>query len=265
MLVSLLGFEWDASSSYARGSASGPSMIRAQLFNEASSAFSLSGVDIRQVLTVRQFPALAADAAACREQISACVAQELAAGYAPLSLGGDHSITYPILEAIKARHGPVNVLHIDAHPDMYDEFDGDRYSHASPFARALEGGCINNLVQVGIRSSNPQLREFGQRHDVTMLGAEQVGDVPYDRLQGPLYISIDLDGLDPAFAPGVTHQEPGGLTTREVIAMIARCPGQVIGADVVELNTERDINLLTANVAARLVKELAAKMAAEPV
>jgi len=240
-------------------------MIRAQLFYDASSAFSLSGVDIRQVLTVRQFPALAADAAACREQISACVAQELAAGYAPLSLGGDHSITYPILEAIKARHGPVNVLHIDAHPDMYDEFDGDRYSHASPFARALEGGCINNLVQVGIRSSNPQLREFGQRHDVTMLGAEQVGDVPYDRLQGPLYISIDLDGLDPAFAPGVTHQEPGGLTTREVIAMIARCPGQVIGGDVVELNTERDINLLTANVAARLVKELAAKMAAEPV
>lgn len=91
-------------------------MIRALLFNEASSAFSLGGVDIRQVLALRPFPVLAADAAASREQITACVAAELTAGYAPLSLGGDHSITYPILEAIKARHGPVNVLHIDAHP-----------------------------------------------------------------------------------------------------------------------------------------------------
>ena len=263
-MISLLGFEWDASSSYARGTASGPAMIRALLFNEASSAYSLGGVDVRKVLAVRQFPALSADAAASREQITACVAAELDAGCAPLSLGGDHSITYPVLKAIKAKYGPVNVLHIDAHPDLYEEFEGDRYSHACPLARALEDGCVNNLVQVGIRSSNPQLREFGKRYDVVMLGAEQVADVPYERLDGPLYISIDLDGLDPAFAPGVTHQEPGGLTTREVIGMIARCPGQVIGADVVELNPERDINLLTANVAARLVKELAGKMASDP-
>jgi arginase len=154
----------------------------------------------------------------------------------------------------------VNVLHIDAHPDMYEEFDGDRYSHACPFARALEDGCIKNLVQLGIRSSNPQLREFGRRYDVTMLGADEADKVPYERLSSPLYISIDLDGLDPAFAPGVTHQEPGGLTTREVIGVIARCEGAVVGADVVELNPERDLNLLTANLAVRLVKELAGKM-----
>jgi agmatinase len=231
------------------------------LFSDASSAYSLGGVDIRQVLSPLPFPQLDGDPARAREQIGEAVAAQLTAGKKPLSLGGDHSVTYPILKAIRDYHGPVNVLHIDAHPDMYEEFEGDRYSHACPFARALEDGCIKNLVQVGIRSSNPQLREFGRRFDVTMLGADDAGLVPYERLSGPLYISIDLDGLDPAFAPGVTHQEPGGLTTREVIGMIARCEGELVGADVVELNPERDINLLTANVAVRLVKELAGKMA----
>jgi arginase len=260
MSISLLGFEWDASSSYARGTAAGPGVIRSILFSDASSPYSLGGVDIRQVLVSLPFPQLDSDPARAREQISDAVAAQLAAGQQPLSLGGDHSVTYPVLQAIRDYHGPVNVLHIDAHPDMYEEFDGDRYSHACPFARALEDGCIKNLVQLGIRSSNPQLREFGRRYDVTMLGADEADKVPYERLSSPLYISIDLDGLDPAFAPGVTHQEPGGLTTREVIGVIARCEGAVVGADVVELNPERDLNLLTANLAVRLVKELAGKM-----
>jgi arginase family enzyme len=106
----------------------------------------------------------------------------------------------------------------------------------------------------------PHCRTFGERHGVVMLGAEETGAIPYDRLGGPLYVSIDLDGLDPAFAPGVSHPEPGGLSTREVLQILAKLPVSPVGADIVELNPERDINMMTAGVAARFVKELAALM-----
>ena len=265
MTISLMGFGWDKSSSYARGAAAAPAIIRAHLSSEASSPYSLSGHDITKLITRENFAALPDEAAACRDEITARIAAELDAGNRPLSLGGDHSVTLPILKAMHAKHGGLNVLHIDAHPDMYDEMDGDRYSHACPFARALEAGYIDALVQVGIRSSSPDQRATGDKYGVTMLGAEGVGDVPFERLAGPVYISIDLDGLDPAFAPGVSHPEPGGLTTREVLGLIEGVPGEVVGADVVELNPERDVNMLTPGVAARLVKELGAKMVRERV
>ena len=262
MTVSLLGFGWDASSSYARGAALAPPVIRAVLGSEASSPYSLSGADIREVLATGAFPDLPADdAAAARETIEQTVADALAAGKKPLSLGGDHSVTYPILRAMKEAHGALNVLHVDAHPDLYDSFEGDKYSHASPFARALEDGLISNLVQVGIRSVAPEHRETAKKHGVLMLGAEEWDDIPYERLAAPLYVSIDLDGLDPAFAPGVSHVEPGGLTVREVLSILKKLETAPVGADVVELNPEKDVNLMTAHVAARLVKELAALMA----
>lgn len=261
MTVTLLGFPWDASSSYARGPALAPAIIRSTLFSDASSPFSLSGKDIREVISDEDFSALPVDPKKCREQISQRIEDVLRAKRKPLSLGGDHSVTYPILRAVRDHHGPVNILHIDAHPDMYEEFEGDRYSHACPFARALEDKCIGNLVQLGIRSASPAQRAFGARHGVTMLGADEMDKIPYDQLAGPLYISIDLDGLDPAFAPGVSHPEPGGLSTREVLSVLSTLKGSLVGADIVELNPERDNNLTTAIVAGRLVKELAGLMA----
>lgn len=261
MSIALLGFGWDASSSYARGPAMAPRTIQSLLFNEASSPYSLSGQDVSQLLTAGDFPALGSDAALVRGQITATVLHHLAEGRTPISLGGDHSITFPILQAFKQQHGPVNVLHIDAHSDMFEELNGDRYSHACPFSRSLEAGCIKKLVQVGIRSTSPEQRAFAANHDVLMLGADGLDDIPADFFNQPLYLTIDLDGLDPAFAPGVSHPEPGGLTTREVIGLIHRITGPLIGADVVELNPERDQGLQTAGVAVRLVKEIAAKMA----
>lgn len=261
MTITLLGFPWDASSSYARGPALAPAVIRSVLFSEASSPYSLSGVDARKAIAAYDFADLPEDGAAYREAITQRIAAVLSARRKPLSLGGDHSVAYPILCAMRDAHGPVNVLQVDAHPDLYEEFEGDLYSHACPFARALEDGCIGNLVQVGIRSVKPEQRAFGEKHGVVMLGAEQVGDIPYDKLAAPLYVSIDLDGLDPAFAPGVSHPEPGGLSTREVLAMLKRLKTPPVGADVVELNPEKDIGLATAHVAARLVKELTAIMA----
>lgn len=258
--VGLLGFAWDKNSSYARGPALAPAIIQSVLFSDAFSGYSLSGVKVSEVISSFHFPALPEKAGDCRQAITGYVNSVLNAGEKPLSLGGDHSVTYPILSAIKQKYGPVNVLHIDAHPDSYDVFEGDRYSHACPFARAIEDGCINNLIQVGIRSVAPEHRAFAEKHGVTMLGADQVEQIPYAQLVEPLYISIDLDGLDPAFAPGVSHPEPGGLSTREVLSVLAKLQVTPVGADVVELNPEKDINLMTANVAARLVKELTAML-----
>ena len=256
-MITLHGFAYDASSSYARGAAHGPAVIRSVLFSESSSPYSFSGHDVGELIDRYDFGPVEGDAAAVRAAITERIAATLKDGRKPLSLGGDHSVSYPILCALRDHYGPVNILHIDAHTDLYDSFEGDRYSHACPFARAVEDGCAATLVQVGLRSASPEARRFGDKHGIVMLSAEQVGDVPFERLAAPLYVSIDLDGLDPAFAPGVAHPEPGGLTTRELIGLLDKIEGPLVGADIVELNPERDVNLATAHVAARLAKEVA--------
>ena len=260
MGITLHGFAWDASSSYARGAAQGPAAIRANLFSDHSSAYSLNGTDIGAAITQYSFNDLPDDAAMARAMITGQIAQSVEAGQKPLSLGGDHSVSYPILKALAAEHGPMNVLHIDAHLDLYDALDGDRYSHACPFRRAIEDGCINALVQVGIRSAPPAHLQWAAERGVQSLGSDQIDQIDWSRLTAPLYMTIDLDGLDPAFAPGVSHIEPGGLTSREVIGLIHKLPVAPIGADVVELNPSRDINLMTTHLAVRLVKELTAAM-----
>jgi len=259
MAASLLGFCWDASSSHARGAAMGPHVITSLLRSGASNSYSFRGVDTDEVIDREVFPILSDDAESCRQQIADAVKTELAAGLVPLCLGGDHSITLPILRAVRDEYGAVNVLHVDAHPDLYDDLDGDRYSHACPFARALEEDCIERLVQVGIRSATPEQLQMAKQYDVIVLGPERVEAVPDEFLATPLYLSIDLDGVDPAFAPGVSHPEPGGLSSRELLRLIDRIKGPLIGADIVELNPERDQGLLTAALAVRLLKELAAK------
>jgi len=262
MTITLLGFPWDASSSYARGPALAPPVVRAVLFAESSSPFSIAGVDAREAISAYDFADLPSDGDAARASISARISAAVKAKTKPLSLGGDHSVTFPILNALKDIHGPMNILHVDAHTDLYEEYEGDPFSHACPFARAIEAGCVNTLVQVGLRSVGPAQRAYGEKHGVVMLGADEADAIPYERLPAPLYVSIDLDGLDPAFAPGVSHPEPGGLSTRDVLSMIKRLKTAPVGADIVELNPEKDVNLLTAHVAARLVKELAGAMTA---
>lgn len=199
MSIALHGFPWDASSSYARGAAQGPAVIRSNLFSEHSSALSLDGAEIAAAIKAYDFGDLPSDAAEAREAITARIAASLEVGRKPLSLGGDHSVSYPILKAIAAKHGPVDILHVDAHLDLYDELDGDRFSHACPFRRAIEDGLVRNLVQIGIRSAPPAHLEFGSANGVVSLGLEQIGANPWDRLNAPLYTTIDLDGLDPTF------------------------------------------------------------------
>jgi agmatinase len=190
--------------------------------------------------------------------ISAAAATAAEGNAMPLFLGGDHMVTYPIIAGLAQVHGPVNILHFDAHPDLYDDFEGDPLSHASPFARIMESGLASRLVQVGIRTLNTHCREQAKRFGVEMIEMRSFAPDAVPIPAAPLYVSIDMDALDPAFAPGVSHHEPGGLSVREILSVLHRIESPIVGADVVEYNPTRDINGMTAVVAAKLVKELAA-------
>jgi len=263
-IVRLLGLPTDANSSYLRGPAKAPAKIRAALFSDMGNAASESGAEIgREIKLVDAGDVALTGGAEDDARIEAAVTQALAAGHVPISLGGDHAVTYPVLKAIAARHGPVDILHIDAHPDLYDEFGGNRRSHASPFARIMENRLAKRLVQVGIRTLNSHQREQAVRFGVEIVPMRAFSIDALPTLRGPLYVSIDLDGIDPAFAPGVSHHEPGGLSVRQVLDILSRIDACLVGADVVELNPDRDVHDMTATVAAKLVKELAA-LAARP-
>ncbi|KAK6804395.1 hypothetical protein RDI58_002179 [Solanum bulbocastanum] len=187
----------------------------------------------------------------------------------PLVLGGDHSISYPVVRAVSEKlGGPIDILHLDAHPDIYHAFEGNKYSHASSFARIMEGGYARRLLQVGIRSINKEGREQGKRFGVEQY---EMRTFSQDRqflenlklgegVKG-VYISVDVDCMDPAFAPGVSHIEPGGLSFRDVLNILHNLQADVVGADVVEFNPQRDtVDGMTAMVAAKLVRELTAKI-----
>lgn len=194
------------------------------------------------------------------QTIREAVAEHLIDDDKLIMFGGDHSVTYPIIDAYSEKFDGLNLLHFDAHPDIHHNFDNNPFSHASPFARIMESGKINSLTQVGIRTFSTHQREQVQKFGVTTI---EMKDFNYDfiaKLQSPLYISLDIDVLDPAFAPGISHHEPGGLSTRELLKIIQGVDVQIVGADIVEYNPMRDVNNMTAMVAYKLFKEIVAKM-----
>lgn len=255
----LIGVPYDASSSFVRGSAHAPPLIRAALRSAAGNPFTETGVDLTGLADAGDL-AVSEDPAEARAQIEAAIASALAAGFRPIAMGGDHSVAYPILRAMAKRHPVLTILQVDAHGDLYDEFEGDRYSHACPFARVMEERLAQKLVQVGIRTLTPHQRNQAARFNVEVIEMRRFAEGERPTTGGPVYLSIDLDGVDPAFAPGVSHREPGGLSVRDVIAMVHAIPGEIVGADVVEYNPQQDLGGLTAAVAAKIVKEIAGKM-----
>lgn len=259
----LIGVPFDAASSFRRGPAAAPAAIRAALRSPAGNAWTEGLIDLGTagvLADAGDLELLESSSAAARAGIEAGVARVLAGGGRPIVLGGDHSITYPVLRAVRPRHPRLSVLHVDAHPDLYEDFDGDRYSHACPFARALEDGLLDELVQVGIRAMTGSQRAQAERYGVQVIDMDAWVAGKRPALAQPVYLSIDLDGLDPAHVPGVSHPEPGGLTVREVVTLLHGLRTPIVGGDVVELNPELDQQALTARVAAKLVKELAGVM-----
>lgn len=261
--IAVLGIPWDEKSSYFRGPAAAPGYIRQALCSSSTNTSTESGGDLSDEPRIRLLGDLDLEPGeAAFETIERSVTGALDLGSRVLCLGGDHSVTLPIVRA-QSRHFPgLSILHIDAHSDLYDELGGDRLSHACPFSRIMEEGLVSRLVQLGIRTLNAHQREQANRFGVEILEMAHWGPddgLPED-LDGPLYLSLDLDALDPAFAPGVSHPEPGGLSTRELLSILQALPGPLVGADIVELNPLLDPQGLTARVAAKLLKEIAARM-----
>jgi agmatinase len=251
----LVGVPFDANSSYLRGAAGAPAVIRSAFHSSSSNYWSELGVDLgaEGIYEDAGDLQLRDDSFA---EIESSVGGLMDRGLRPLSLGGDHSITFPLVRAVSKRVPDLTIVHFDAHPDLYDDFENNRHSHASPFARIMEEKAAKRLLQIGIRTLNRHQREQAERFGVEIIEMRNVPALEKMKVQGPVYISFDMDVLDPAFAPGISHREPGGMSVREAITHLHAIKGHVVGADLVEFNPAQDVSNVTAMVAAKLVKEL---------
>jgi arginase len=262
--VVMVGVPFDDFSSFLRGPAKAPALIRRALDDGASNRFAENGIDLdgHPCLFDLGDLALPPGEAAIRE-IEGTIRRLATPGTRILSLGGDHAITYPVVSALSHGHDDLTIFQLDAHPDLYESYAGSRFSHACPFARLMETGRVKRLVQVGIRGMNDEQRRQVEKYDVTCIEMKHFSPGTPIVLEGPVYLSLDVDVLDPAFAPGVSHREPGGMSTREVIRLIQSISAPIVGADIVEFNPDQDLGGITATVTAKLVKEIAGMMLAQ--
>ncbi len=262
-MVTVVGVPSDENSSFMRGAALAPPRIREALHSDATNLCAENGIDLGAEARWRDLGDLElGQGAAAFQQIETAIGSLLDRGVYVLALGGDHAITYPILRAYGAKYDHLNVLQLDAHPDLYDEYQGNRFSHACPFARIMEEKLVSRLVQVGIRTMNPHQRAQAERFGVEVIDMRQWAPGLKLEFEGPLYLSLDLDVLDPVFAPGISHREPGGLSTRELLGLLQGVQGPIVGADIVELNPERDPMGIASLAAAKILKEIVARMLA---
>ena len=256
--ISIQGVLFDEKSSFLRGSALGPPKIREAYYSESINPYSETGISITDNPRIKFEPDFTP--IDYLEDIKNKTLEHILAGRKVLSLGGDHSITYPIIAAHTEHYQNIEILHIDAHSDLYHDFEGDPYSHACPFTRIMENNLASRLVQIGIRCLTPHLKSQGEKYGVEVI---EMKDYSLDKIPcftNPIYISLDLDALDPSYAPGVSHHEPGGLTSRQVIDIIHSIDVPILGADIVEYNPSRDHSEITAALGAKLLKEILAKM-----
>ncbi|MCZ8184539.1 MAG: agmatinase [Beijerinckiaceae bacterium] len=206
------------------------------------------------------------------EDIEAFYSPIAAAGCRPVSIGGDHSITLPILKAI-GRGGAVGMIHIDAHCDTSAPYEGTRFHHGGPFRQAVLEGVLDpeRVIQIGIRGNAEYLWEFSYDSGMTVIHAEEFHRLGVDETitrmrkvvgEGPVYVSFDVDSLDPAFAPGTGTPEAGGLSTREAMALLRGAAGlDIVGGDVVEVAPQYDATTNTAQAGAQILFEIVSLIA----
>jgi guanidinopropionase len=206
------------------------------------------------------------------EDIEAYYKKIVAAGAIPVSVGGDHSITLPILKALGAKR-PVGMIHIDAHCDTAGPFEGSRFHHGGPFRQAVLDGVLDpkRTIQIGIRGNSEFLWEFSYDSGMTVIHAHEFQKLGLEKTiakmrqvvgRGPVYMSFDIDSLDPAFAPGTGTPEIGGITTREAMALLRGAAGlDVIGGDVVEVAPQYDATTNTAHAGAQMLFEIVSLVA----
>ena len=267
-----VGVPFDIGTSNRSGARFGPRQIRAEscLLRPYNMATRAAPFDSLQVADIGDVAINAFNLADSLVRIEAAYDAIVATGTKPLTIGGDHTIVLPILRALKRRHGPVGMVHIDAHADINDTMFGERYAHGTPFRRAIEEGLINpkRMVQIGLRGTGYTAEDFDwpRSHGVRVVAAEEcwykslaplMAEVREQFGAGPVYISFDIDGLDPSCAPGTGTPEIGGLTTVEGIEIIRGCRGlDVIGGDLVEVAPPYDASGNTSLLAANLLYEM---------
>jgi agmatinase len=259
--VSIIGIPFDGNSSFVRGAALAPPRIRQAFYSPSTNLFSENLTDLGSISSLSDLGDLSfTEEGDAFSLIENTIHAALKQGSRLFSLGGDHSITYPIIKAYTSTYQQLTIIQLDAHPDLYDEFDGNRFSHACPFARIMEENLVQHLVQIGIRGMNSHQQEQSKRFNVETIDMRTWQKKSSLKLKGPVYLSLDMDVLDPAYAPGVSHPEGGGLTTREVIRIVQNLPGNLVGADLVEYNPNHDSTGITDVAAAKLMKEILAKL-----
>ncbi len=254
--IALQGILFDEKSSFLKGPALAPPLIRKAYHSHSANYYAEEGYHVAPDI----FDDKGDFSPKSYFDIEQITKDHLKKGTPLLTLGGDHSITYPILKGFHSVYGKLDILHIDAHGDLYSNFDGDPYSHACPFFNIMETKLAENLVQVGIRTLNDEQRLNAKKFKVKIYEMKDIQSLSMPQFKNPLYLSLDMDALDPAFAPGVSHHEPGGLSTRQVIQIIQDINVPLVGADIVEYNPARDVNDMTAMVSAKLFREIAGKM-----
>ena len=260
-MISILNIPSDENSSFLRGCAKAPQKIIKAFYSSSSNEFSENNVNVHNTNVINILDEINIPSGkAGINKIFNVACNEIKKNNKLVSIGGDHSITFPLIQAHAKKYNSLNILHFDAHPDLYDNFDNNPFSHASPFARIMENKLVKRLVQVGIRTLNTHQREQVKKFGIEVIEMKDFNIDLSFQFDGPVYISLDIDGLDPAYAPGVSHPEPGGLTTRNIINIIHTLKGNLVGGDIVEYNPINDFNNITAITAAKLLKEMIGKI-----
>jgi guanidinobutyrase len=267
-----VGVPLDIGASNRSGARFGPRQIRAESvllrpYNMATRAAPFDSMQVADLGDVALNPYSLARAV---EDIEAAFAAILAHGTTPLAMGGDHTMTLPILRAVAKAHGPVGLIHVDAHADVNDTMFGERIAHGTPFRRALEEGLIDPMrtVQIGLRATGYTAEDFdwARAKGFRVIQAEEIwhrsltplmGEIRAHLGAGPVYLTFDIDSLDPAYAPGTGTPEIGGLTTIQALEIIRGCRGlAIVGCDLVEVSPPYDPQGTTALVAANLLFEM---------
>ena len=275
--VAIVGVPFDGGTSYRPGSRYGPREIRNQssLIRPYGFFQKVSPFDRLNVADAGDIDAAPVSIEKCYEAVEARIGDIADAGARPIVIGGDHSISLPVLRALAKRHGPVALVQFDAHIDTWDEYFGGKYFHGTPFRRAIEERLVDGrrFVQVGIRG--PMFGEhdfdFHREHGITVIDIEQVKDrgvawvvAEIRRIAtGPAYMTFDIDGVDPAFAPGTGTPEVGGLTSHEAQRLVRGLGAlSLVGGDIVEVSPLYDgPGQITAVLASNLMFELLCAMA----
>ena len=275
--VAVLGIPFDGGVSYRPGARFGPRAVRDQssLIRPWNPVLKVHPFEQLRVADCGDVDVVPVSIEATHAAVFRRIAEVVDAGATPLCVGGDHSVTLPILRALAKRHGPLGLVHFDAHPDTWDEYFGSKLYHGTPFRRGVEEGLIDprRMIQVGIRGPlyGPEDFAFQDRHEIDVIRIEEVkthgvawvaGRLA--RLQGgPLYCSFDIDAVDPAYAPATGVPEVGGLTSYEALSLVrALAEFPLVGSDIVEVSPPYDgPGQITALLAANLLFEMVSVMA----